>query len=649
MRTIWDGIEDPSDHPHRVWFSKGNKNADPWLPLSKTDCQALNKAMQNGKQDEVLLQFGRATADIKNNVVRYNFYDGPARKLGSAIWFQKESASESTLSKKDKYILVPITSRDDEALIDNLFCEGVVAQASKRNELDTVLKKEIILKDDDSYKVYIALSSGGTLRMRKRSTKMISLEGFTELQRGYGDYVVDGEKEELALGPVRHLSFIIHGIGEAMWSREEVGTSSLIDEVNTLRATVNRKMYLDWKQDCEKCQKSKVKPPLPPNRIEFIPIEWYGQIHCSSSTLKNDLISTTLTGVPKLRAIANDVIFDVLVYNTPEFCHEVLDCVTRKICNLYESFQVVHPTFIICGGRFSIVGHSLGSVIAWDLLSILSDNLNGGKDIHPQGKGTKDDPLIVGFELPTHNDSKYEAYLTQTESNLKKNQVGTWGPTLNKKMRETIPFIPSFTFFLGSPIGLFLTLRGARPMFNELLKADTSSTEDEDEFYKSSPFRLPSSSIYNIFSPNDPVAYRIEPLLLPSDFPNTNVPAPCFLAPGGKGVRLHVKAKELSDNIVKSVTGMLNFTLEKIPDMIGPSTSNDSKSSSKGKTKGQKWKFALGGNSDKVDYSLQPGVVENEYLAAIGAHNSYMKNSDLIEFWIECAHESNANEVIVCD
>lgn len=653
MKTQWDGIQDESHHPNRVWFSKRNKESEQWLPIRKIDCISLNEAMQNGKQDEVLIECGRETADLTNSVVRYNFYDNlSAKKLGSAIWFQKISNGESTLSssKNEKYTLVPITDKNDETLIESLFQKGVAAQKTgKRNVLESVLKKEVVLKDDDAYKVYISMSNGGTLTMRKKSTKLISLEGFTELQRGYGDYIVDGEEEECALGPVRHLSFIIHGIGEAMWSKEDSGVNSLVDEVNTLRTTVHKKMYSDWQQDCKKCEKSNSKHPPSPNRIEFIPIEWYNQIHSSSSTLKNDLISSTLSGVPKLRAIANDVIFDVLVYNTPEFCAKVLDCVTNKICNLHEGFQNVHKGFVKNGGSFSIVGHSLGSVITWDLLSILSDNLKSGKKTPFQGKGTKDDPIMMGFELPSHASTRvgYETFLIQNERNSTDNEVGgTWGPSLNKKMTKTIPFIPSFTFFLGSPIGLFLTLRGARPMINEHLADESAVNKGEHEFYKSSPFRLPSKSIYNIFSPSDPVAYRIEPLLLPRDYPDANLPTPCFLAPGGKGVRLHVKAKEISNSIVKSVTGMLNFTLEKIPDKnIVPSLSNESNSSNKGLKKGQRWKFALGGESDRVDYQLQPGVVENEYLAAIGAHNSYLKNSDLLEFWIERAQESNINKV----
>eukprot|EP00541_Cyclophora_tenuis_P013169 CAMPEP_0116576512 /NCGR_PEP_ID=MMETSP0397-20121206/20575_1 /TAXON_ID=216820 /ORGANISM="Cyclophora tenuis, Strain ECT3854" /LENGTH=51 /DNA_ID=CAMNT_0004105565 /DNA_START=1 /DNA_END=153 /DNA_ORIENTATION=+ len=51
-----------------------------------------------------------------------------------------------------------------------------------------------------------------------------------------------------------------------------------------------------------------------------------------------------------MRAIANDVVFDVLMYLTPTFCETVLECVTSQIEDLYHGFQQVHPTFLANGG-----------------------------------------------------------------------------------------------------------------------------------------------------------------------------------------------------------------------------------------------------------------------------------------------------------
>lgn len=235
------------------------------------------------------------------------------------------------------------------------------------------------------------------------------------------------------------------------------------------------------------------------------------------------LTAVTLGSIPALRSIANDVIFDVLMYLTPEFCEAILQCVTTQIIELYSTFQRVNPTFIAQGGQFSLVGHSLGSVIAWDILSILKDNTDKNAP-----KGTADDPIRIDVppSPPTRSHSLatldkgaadnpmgYQALAKGAENDSKH---GTWGPCLPKKMVQTIPFTPHMTVFLGSPIGLFLTLRGAHPVFDEmravaeaerasLIPCDDGEAELPRVFDISpiicSPFALPTGALYNIFHP----------------------------------------------------------------------------------------------------------------------------------------------------
>lgn len=94
---------------------------------------------------------------------------------------------------------------------------------------------------------------------------------------------------------------------------------------------------------------------------------------------------------------------------------------------------------------------------------------------------------------------------------------GTWGPTLPKKMTRTIPFTPQMTVFLGSPVGLFLTLRGAHSVFDEmravaeaerasLIPCDNDEAERPPPVFNvtpiiCSPFSLPTKALYNIFHP----------------------------------------------------------------------------------------------------------------------------------------------------
>uniref|UniRef100_A0A7S4MCP5 DDHD domain-containing protein n=1 Tax=Odontella aurita TaxID=265563 RepID=A0A7S4MCP5_9STRA len=664
----WDGIEDASSTPSRVWLSR-EKDVDPWRPLRKADCRAINSS----EGDTVHIECGRATADLPSRTLIYNFFNAPSRRLVAAIWFWKEEKSSK------EFILHPLSETDDH-LVERFYQKILEASSSLGNGLDAVLKEEVSLEDDKDFKVTI-IKSGGILSLKKRPKKgfALGLGNQFSLQRGFGAYTVEGEDDELALGPVENVIFVVHGVGEAMWSREGSNVPSLMTEVNQTRARICEKLVGSWKKNCERAKAKKKDLPPPPGRIEILPIEWYDRIHSSSSSLKKSLISTTLLSVPKLRAIANDVVFDVLMYLTPEFCEEVLDCVTMQVNDMFIRFQTVHSDFVSRKGKCALVGHSLGSVIAWDLLSNLQQNRKNIRE-NESDQRSKTNPSAWSFadflcgNDTTASDSKdrvvgYQAYVKE-DSELNEAEAGTWGPVLPKRMTKVIPFVPEFTIFLGSPLGMFLTLRGARPVFNEIrkrsnLKKKKKEVEERrkseggvgvspdffDMVHKAdeeatSPFCLPTGALYNIFHPSDPVAYRIEPLLLAPETPDRNLPPPEFLTVGKEGVRLHVKARELGGSLFKGMSGLLNSIDKAVvaaSEIVGGGVEDVAPSKGK-KSLSEKaacgeLKFALGGSSRRVDYQLQPGVVDNEYLSAITAHSSYFANEDLLDFVIEQCHK----------
>ena len=75
---------------------------------------------------------------------------------------------------------------------------------------------------------------------------------------------------------------------------------------------------------------------IPFLRSQFIPIAWYDKVRSPNHSLVTSLTAVTLSSIPSLRAIANDVIFDVLMYLTPEYCEAILQCVTTQIIELYR-------------------------------------------------------------------------------------------------------------------------------------------------------------------------------------------------------------------------------------------------------------------------------------------------------------------------
>ena len=198
-------------------------------------------------------------------------------------------------------------------------------------------------------------------------------------------------------------------------------------------------------------------------------------------------------------------------------------------------------------------------------------------------------------------------------------------------MAAAIPFEPEHTFFWGSPLGIFLTLRGAHPVFEEL-RYESSLV---------SSFTLPTKSLYNIFHPSDPVAYRIEPLLLPQNCDPDDLPPPVFLTPPGKDVRLHLKAKQLGDVVRKSLFepkkksgwALLESAVSALGTEITATEGDDTKRATLTQFTSST-KFPLGGKSDRVDFSLQTDLINNDYISAVTAHSCYFSNKDILEFFI---------------
>ncbi len=594
----WEGIEDASVSAKSVWLSRV-KDTDDWKPLRKCDCQALNQARETGKS-QIYIEMGRAAAYLNQNdknpddetpVIRYNFFRGRERKLCHAIWFLREEKSSKEI------VLKPITKQSDSDAIESFYQQVIEASSSLGAGIKSMLATEVALSDGpEGTKRFVSVVSP-----TKNSCKLILsnkgwFKGSVDLQRGYGEYAVAGEEEEMQLGPVRHVAFVIHGIGESLFSREEVNLPSLVDIMNATREEIQRKQITDWKEACKKAEKAKEAKPAPPYRIELIPIEWFDEIHNSSSSLMKSLRAVSLPTIPALRMIANDVVFDVLMYLTPAFNSAVLECVTRQIHNSYDTFMKIHgEEFGANAGRCILIGHSLGSVICWDLLSVLkektgdapgrasttftpavSQSSSTSSPVPPwtssSGASRPETPEPTG--IMCCGDVGYMAYAKEENANVASN--GTWGPSLIKPMEKVLPFIPECTFFLGSPCGIFLTLRGAHACFDQLrfdaqkrmqrhVDAEKKSVTDPNSWLGDtvpvpvvSPFTLPTDRFYNIFHPNDPVAYRIEPLLLSQDLDPTSVPQPAYLTPPGRNVRLSTKAKLIGDEIRKTFAEQKN-------------------------------------------------------------------------------------------
>eukprot|EP00980_Cylindrotheca_fusiformis_P007714 scaffold1637_cov108-Cylindrotheca_fusiformis.AAC.3 len=603
----WSGIEDVEAVPTRIWLCRDKETSD-WQPLRKKDCRALNESPDK----PVVIDNGRATADPEFGRIRFNYFSSEMF-LTSGTWFMRTEDEND----KNRVQLIPMEERDAQ-VVEQLYQNAIYAASTYGNGIKSIDQSLPLF--DEKYRVEVQQQSGQYV-MRKVPTGWFARS--YDLQRGYGAYKLEGEEEEAQLGPVKHVIFVVHGIGEAMFSKEDVRfTLSMREEMTNLRLTMQKRQLAAWKKSCEAAKKQKQPEPPVPSRVEIIPIVWYDRIHSSSSELMKSLNAITLRTIPALREIANDVIFDVLMYLTPNFCYEVLECVTDQIISIYEVFKKNNPGFLENGGKCSLTGHSLGSVICWDLLAQKAPK-NDDNGVHI----TKD-----GFS----SDVGYQKYAGSDMKKKENADFGSWGPSLPKPLDKTLPFEPDFTLFLGSPVGLFLTLRGAHPVFDQMRQ------NGEDGPSTTSSFTLPSGSIHNVFHPSDPVAYRIEPLLLA---PGTeDLPSPMYLTCQGQGVRFHIKARQLSGNLLKSMEGTKKSVNSFVSGLKVQAASMlqqlDERHDEAEETKDEEndsapLKFPLGGKSDRVDFQLQPNLIDSEYLSAVLAHAGYWTNTDVIDYMID--------------
>ena len=106
--------------------------------------------------------------------------------------------------------------------------------------------------------------------------------------------------------------------------------------------------------------------------VQILPIQWRKQIKFkmdSQDDLDHHVVSLkdiTLDGIPGIRHLVSDVILDVLMYMTPRYRQEMIRHVAIETNRVYRLYLSRNPHFT---GKVSIYGHSLGSVLAYDVIT----------------------------------------------------------------------------------------------------------------------------------------------------------------------------------------------------------------------------------------------------------------------------------------
>ncbi|KAM7072671.1 SEC23-interacting protein isoform 2-T3 [Molossus nigricans] len=547
------------------------------------------------------------------------------------------------------------------------------------------------------------------------------------------DEIPDGEMPQ-----VDHLVFVVHGVGPVC----DLRFRSIVECVDDFRVVSLKLLQTHFKKSLDDRKIS---------RVEFLPVHWHSSLGGDATGVDRNIKKITLPSVGRFRHFTNETLLDILFYNSPIYCQKIVDKVGMELNRLHALFMSRNPSF---KGGISVAGHSLGSLILFDILSNQKDLTlskspapsavaNGAmKQPRSQEKQMQEEPKLTldeSYDLDVENEevltlqgtlaalslseyvstfekekidmeslvmctvddlkemgiplgprkkitnflklkavkleqkkaaSEKKAVMAastkgQEESAQKAKEMASLPSEPSESRRRllagtcvssvrvdyesfavgtgqvsvvysSLDFEPEIFFALGSPVGMFLTVRGVDRI---------------DENY-----RLPTcKGFFNIYHPLDPVAYRLEPMIVP------DLDLKAVLIPHHKGrKRLHLELKEslsrmgsdLKQGFISSLKSawqtlnefarahtsstQLQEELEKVANQIKEEEEKQVveekivESPDFSKDEDYLGKVGMLNGGRRIDYVLQEKPIEsfNEYLFALQSHLCYWESED---------------------
>ncbi|CAF1147359.1 unnamed protein product [Rotaria sp. Silwood1] len=411
------------------WFySKKSQGRVTWIPFSLTDVRRLDEAYAQN-QVTIATNGNRYDVNLVERIRTPVYWTDEPNEIRRSKWFYLPEHESR---------FIPFDEQMNETL-ENLYKETCCKQSwHTKHEMNN--GREILIFHSPVL-MTIQCVEGEITHWSNFSYETRTLKrGVPEM---FFDEIRFGDKD-----PVQHLCFVVHGIGEAC----DTKFRSIVECVEDFRETSRTILQSHYKSYVENGDI---------HRIEFLPVYWHGDLHMDASGIDNHLLSLTLPSVVKLRTFINTTLSDILFYTSPIYCQKIISRCINEMNRLYNIFLQRNPSF---KGQVSVVGHSLGSVILYDILA--------------NQTSVNDEEIIKN---------------NQTENRTNLCVSGTGQVSIQY---EKLEFPVAYFFALGSPIAMFLTVRGI-----------TSLASD---------YTFPTcKGLLNIFHPYDPVAYRLEPLIDP--------------------------------------------------------------------------------------------------------------------------------------
>ncbi|KAI5850613.1 DDHD domain-containing protein [Tricharina praecox] len=330
--------------------------------------------------------------------------------------------------------------------------------------------------------------SSGRLALERKMSSYVDQQAEEKMMEAEikEDYRDDDETDDPGR-EIEHLLLVTHGIGQKLSMKME--SVNFVHDVNVFRKSL--KGVYAVSPDLQVLNGETAESKRKNCRVQCLPVCWRHLLDFPKQSLRQNrgeqdlsskdsgyeeeypsLEDITVEGAPYVRNLMTDLALDVLLYQSGTYREHIIRTVLTECNRIYALFKERNPGF---KGKISLVGHSLGSAIIFDILC---------------------------------------------------RQPGDPGIVLAKNELPSLDFPVENFFALGSPVGLFQMLKGrtisARPnhggdpvtspldeSYGPFDPKPHSSTA-EIPFLVSSP---KCAQLFNVFHPADPISYRMEPLV----------------------------------------------------------------------------------------------------------------------------------------
>ncbi|CAB1343401.1 unnamed protein product, partial [Coregonus sp. 'balchen'] len=634
----------PSTYTKPHWFfCKQVESKSVWLPFSILDSIQLEEIYNSVQPDPenviVRTEGGRYDVQLYDRVRTAVFWEEEPTEVRRCTWFYKGDTDSR---------FIPYSEEFSEKL------EGEYKKAVSTNQWHRRLEfpsGETIVMHNPKVIVQFQPSAmpdeWGTTQDGQTRPRVV--------KRGIDDdhdEVPDGE-----LPQVDHLVFMVHGIGPVC----DLRFRSMVECVDDFRSVSLKLLQSHFKN----AQEERVI-----SRVEFLPVQRIKKI--------------TLPSTGRLRHFTNETLLDVLFYNSPTYCQTIMDTKNGSPLQTMPTANGGHPAgnkqvatpatatppatvgeepkeegeeFADLSASLEHLGLSeYQSTLEQEKIDLESFLMCTVEDLKEMGIPLGPRKKIAKFvkeraikqatsqaaqeknasEVKAASQEVVPAQLSESlpgPGTTKLPVGGTYSSVHVSVVYHTLDFEPVNFFALGSPIGMFLTVRGL---------------EKIEENYQ-----LPTcKGFFNIYHPLDPVAYRIEPMIL------TDLDLKPVLIPHHKGrKRLHLELKEslsrMGSDLKHGVISSLKSAWQTLNDFARAHTSNAQLAAELAMVANQikeeeekhahsdehrivespellreeepQVKIGMLNGGNRIDYVLQEKPIEsfNEYLFALQSHLCY--------------------------